>query len=403
MALTVRVVIAEMQRQRAVVITHGAPMIIFVCLIIFVYLFAVHQKLCLALQILRVERKGVHDHNFFCLAGIRRQRHTVAQALISHIFIRHRAALIVSIAFIRRDFLFKGIDTGIGILCILTLSGSFYTRPVHILPCFAVRHLVPVFVRSDGQFHPAHRKVLDRNFEGTGPCRIVRHWRLRMIIRERFNGQLIPHIRIILGIAVAQRQFQAFLHGGFQIGLIEPVPWTIRVHVQTLVVCISRVHDVHQCKVGAAQRVGDHDIPACDTITICADMLLGNAPVALAEYELLFCCKGIAALRCRSLVGHCAILCRCICAEGKGVGHGFAVIWDRIAVFQRLCSDSSKILAIRFNGDIPLHGKPSRDDVLHGIAAQKLSVTVGRSLQRDGPFDRTILFQLAILGKTAPE
>ena len=324
MALTVRVVIAETQRQRAVVITHGAPMIIFVCLIIFVYLFAVHKKLCLALLILRVERKGVHDHNFFCLAGIRRQRHTVAQALISHILIRHRAALIVSIAFIRRDFLFKGIDTGIGIPItgrarnLITVFS--YIRGVHILPRFAVRHLVPVFVRSDGQFHPAHRKVLDRNSESTGPCRIVRHLHRRGIIRERFNGQLIPHIRIILGIAVAQRQLQTVFHSSFQLGPIEPVPCTIRVHVQTFVVCILRVHDVHQCKVGAAQIVLDLDFPACNTITICADMLLGNTPFALAEYELFFCCEGIAALRCRSLVGHCAILCRCICAEGKGVG-----------------------------------------------------------------------------------
>ena len=179
MAPAVRVVIAETQRQRAVVITHGAPMIIFVCLIIFVYLFAVHQKLCLALQILRVGRKGIHDHNFFFLAGSCCQRHTVAQALISHILIRHRAVLIVSIAFIRRDLLFKGIETGIGIPItgrarnlITVLS---YIRGVQILPRFAVCHLVPVFVRSDGQFHFKHRKVLDRNFEGTGPCRIVRH------------------------------------------------------------------------------------------------------------------------------------------------------------------------------------------------------------------------------------
>ena len=181
------------------------------------------------------------------------------------------------------------------------------------------------------------------------------------------------------------------------------MPCTIRVHVQAVVTCILRVHDVHQCKVGAAQIVGDHDIPACNTITICADMLLGNAPVALAEYELLFCCKGIAALRCRSRVGHCTIRCRAICAEGKFVGYGSAFFWDRIAVFQLLCSDGIKILAIRFNGDISQHFKPLGDDVLHGIAPQKLSVTVGRSLQRDGPFDRTILFQLAILGKTAPE
>lgn len=99
-------------------------------------------------------------------------------------------------------------------------------------------------------------------------------------------------------------------------------------------------------------------------------MLFGNTPFALAEYELFFCCEGIVALRCRSLVGHYAIRCRAICAEGKGVGYGSAFFWDRIAVFQLLCRDGIKILAICFNGDIPLHGKPIGDDILHGIAAQ---------------------------------